>query len=75
MLNSFHGRSELAEPTLAGLKAFLAQQPADGDLILLLTHYVNISGIASIGVLSGEGVVLELAGDGGYKVLGRLRFD
>jgi hypothetical protein len=36
---------------------------------------LNISGIAGIGVLSGEGVVLELTADGGYKVLGRLKFD
>jgi phosphohistidine phosphatase SixA len=74
-LNSFHGRPERAEPTLAALKGFLAQQPADGELILLVTHFVNISGIAGVGVLSGEGVVLELTGDGDYKVLGRLNFD
>ena len=74
-LNSFHGRPRRAEPTLAALKGFLAQQPADGELIMLVTHFVNISGIAGTGVLSGEGVVLELTGDGGYKVLGRLNFD
>jgi phosphohistidine phosphatase SixA len=74
-LNSFFSNPEASESTLTALRAFLAQQPRDGELILLVTHYVNISGIAGIGVLSGEGVVLELAGDGGYKVLGLLKFD
>jgi phosphohistidine phosphatase SixA len=74
-LNSFFGNPEASESTLAALRAFLAQQPRDGELILLVTHYVNISGIAGVGVLSGEGVVLELTVDGGYKVLGRLKFD
>jgi phosphohistidine phosphatase SixA len=74
-LNSFFSNPKASESTLAALRDFLSQQPRDGDLILLVTHYVNISGIAGIGVLSGEGVVLELSADGGYKVLGRLKFD
>jgi phosphohistidine phosphatase SixA len=74
-LNSFFSNPKASESTLATLRAFLSQQPRDGELILLVTHYVNISGIAGIGVLSGEGVVLELSADGGYKVLGRLKFD
>lgn len=74
-LNSFHGRPELAEPILAALKGFLAQQPVDGQLILLVTHHVNIYGISGIGVLSGGAVVLELTPGEGYKVLGRLNFD
>ncbi len=74
-LNSFFSNPKASESTLATLRAFLSQQPRDGELILLVTHYVNISGIAGIGVLSGEGMVLELSADGGYKVLGRLKFD
>lgn len=74
-LNSFFNKPEAAESALADLRAFLARQPPDGELIVLVTHFVNISGIAGIGVLSGEGVVLALTGDGGYEVVGRLRFD
>lgn len=74
-LNSFFNKPKASESTMAALMAFLSQQPPDGELILLVTHYVNIYGIAGIGVFSGEGVALELAGDGGYNILGRLKFD
>ncbi|MGD8368076.1 MAG: histidine phosphatase family protein [Desulfobacterales bacterium] len=73
-LNSFYERPEDREPNLAALRAFLAEQPADGGLIVLVTHYVTISGIAGVGVGSGEGVVLRLDGKGGYEVLGKTGF-
>ena len=65
---------KLSETTLAAMKAFLAQQPPDGELILLVTHFVNISGLAGITVSSGDGVVLQLTGRGDYRVVGRLAF-
>jgi len=74
-LNSFHGRPQDAEPNLAGLRAFLSRQPGDGKLILLVTHFVTISGLTGEGVSSGQGVVMRLTGDGGFRVLGRLEFD
>jgi broad specificity phosphatase PhoE len=73
-LNSFFQRPQDREPNLSALRAFLADQPADGGLIVLVTHYVTISGIAGVGVGSGEGVVLQLNGKKGYDVVGRMGF-
>jgi phosphohistidine phosphatase SixA len=73
-LNSFFERPQDRDPNLAALRSFLAGQPADGELVVLVTHYVTIAGIAGVGVGSGEGVVLRLDGSGGYEVLGELAF-
>jgi hypothetical protein len=74
-LNSFFQNPEDREPNLAALRDFLARQDRDGGLIVLVTHYVTIAGITGEGVSSGEGVVLKLEDDGGYRVVGRLPFD
>ena len=74
-LNSFFERPQDREPNLRALGAFLADQPATGELIVLVTHFVTIAGITGEGVGSGESVVLKLDGQGGYAVLGRLMFD
>lgn len=73
-LNSFYQRPQDREPNLAALRAFLSAQPADGKLIVLVTHFVTVSGITGKGVSSGEGVVLKLDGEGGFTVAGRLGF-
>jgi phosphohistidine phosphatase SixA len=73
-LNSFYQRPEDRGPNLAALRDFLSMQPADGELLLLVTHFVTVSAIAGEGVSSGEGVVLRLDGKGGYDVLGRMEF-
>jgi hypothetical protein len=44
-------------------------------LVILVTHFVTISGIAAEGVSSGEGVLLKLNKDAPYEVVGRLNFD
>jgi phosphohistidine phosphatase SixA len=73
-LNSFFERPRDREPNLAALRDFLAQQPADGELIVLVTHFVTISAVTGRGVSSGEGVVMRLKGDGGFEILGELDF-
>jgi len=73
-LNSFFERTQDRDPNLAALWAFLAEQPADGPLIVLVTHFVTISAITGEAVSSGEGVVTQLNGDGRIEVLGRLDF-
>ena len=73
-LNSFFERPQDREPNLTRLQRFLSNQPVDGELIILVTHYVTISGITGQGVSSGEGMVLRLISDGGVDVLGRLGF-
>jgi hypothetical protein len=62
-------------PNLAALGEFLARQPRDGDLVVLVTHYLTIAGKTGEGVSSGDGVLLALTGDGSYRVLGRIAFD
>jgi phosphohistidine phosphatase SixA len=73
-LNSFFERPQDRQPNLAGLRDFLAKQPVDGPLIVLVTHFVTISAITGEGVASGEGVVTKLNSGGGIDVLGRLGF-
>ena len=73
-LNSFYGRPLDAEPNLTALRTFLSQQPADGELIVMVTHFVTISGLTGNGVSAGEGVVLRLTGAENFEVVGRLAF-
>ena len=73
-LNSFYEMTQDREPNLKALRTFLAQQPSDGVLIILVTHFVTISAIANEAVSSGEGVLLELNEDAPYEVVGRLNF-
>jgi len=74
-LNSFFEKVEDREPNLRSLKHFISQQPADGELIIMVTHFVTISAIAGTGVSSGHGVLLELRKDMPYRIVGRLNFE
>jgi phosphohistidine phosphatase SixA len=73
-LNSFYELTQDREPNLKALRKFIAQQPSDGVLIILVTHFVTISAIANEGVSSGEGVLLKLNEDAPYEIVGRLNF-
>ena len=73
-LNSFFDRPLDREPNLKALREFLSQAPTDGELIILVTHFVTISAITGEGVSSGEGVVLQLGANGSVEVHGRLGF-
>ena len=73
-LNSFYELTRDREPNLKALRKFIAEQPFDGVLVILVTHLVTISAIANEGVSSGEGVLLKLSRDAPYKIVGRLDF-
>ena len=73
-LNSFYERTQDREPNLKALNDFIAQQPVKGELIILVTHFVTIAGIAGTGVSSGEGALLALHEEAPYTVVGRLDF-
>jgi len=73
-LNSFYEFPQNRKPNIKALRSFIANLPANGDLIIMVTHFVTILEITGEGVSSGEGVVLKLKGQGAYDVLGRLRF-
>lgn len=59
-LNSFYERPEDRQPNLAALRDFLAAQPRDGELLVLVTHQVTISGVTAPYTDSGHGVLLQL---------------
>jgi len=71
-LNSFFERTQNREQNLTALRDFLGEQPADGPLLILLTHHVNIQAVTGFNVGSGEGVVLQLQPETTPRVLGRL---
>jgi phosphohistidine phosphatase SixA len=74
-LNSFYERPKDRQPNISALKHFISQQPVNSELIVFVTHFVTIGAITGESVSSGMGVLLELAEDGPYKVVGRLSFD
>ncbi len=74
-LNSFFEQPQARESRLSALRRFIQRQPADGGLIVMVTHYVTIAGLTGEGVSSGEAVVLALRQDRAPQVVGRLDFD
>jgi len=73
-LNSFYELTQDREPNLKALRKFIAEQPSEGVLIILVTHLVTISAIANEGVSSGEGLLLKHNEDSPYEIVGRLNF-
>jgi phosphohistidine phosphatase SixA len=73
-LNSFYELTQNREPNLRALRKFIAAQPSDGVLIILVTHLVTISAIANEAVSSGEGVLLKIKTDAPCEMVGRLNF-
>ena len=73
-LNSFYELVQNREPNLRALKKFIAEQPLDGELIIMVTHFVTISAIADEAVSSGEGVLLKLNQGAPYESIGRVEF-
>lgn len=71
-LNSFFQNAQDRDANLRALRGFLASQPANGPLIVLVTHHVNIQAVTGLNVGSGEGVVLQLQPGEAPRVLGRL---
>lgn len=73
-LNSFFEHPQHREPNLKALKAFLSTQSTNGELIILVTHFVNIAAMTRNSVSSGEGILLELHKDKSYTVVGQVDF-
>ena len=69
-LNSFYERTQDREPNLRALNDFIARQPAQGKLIILVAHFVTIAAMTGNGVSSGEGILMELHEDTFYTVVG-----
>ena len=73
-LDSFYGKPQNREPDIKALRSFIATLPADGELIIFVTHYVTILEVTGEGVSPGEGVVLKIKEGGAFDVLGSLSF-
>jgi len=71
-LNSFFDERTAQPAATAALRAFLRALPADGGLVVLVTHQVNITALTGIVPASGEGVVLRLSLNDDFAVIGRL---
>jgi hypothetical protein len=74
-LNSFFAKPQDRDPNIKMLQSFIATLPADGELIIFVTHFETILEIAGEGISPGEGVVLKLKEGGAYDVLGWLTFE
>lgn len=72
-LNSFFARPDQREGNLDGVRKFLARLPADGPLVILVTHQVTVTGLTGIYPASGGGAVLQLDGSTTPKTIGELR--
>ena len=73
-LNSFFQRPQDREPNLAATKTFIQQNSKPGELIVMVTHQVTISGITGRWVDSGHGRLLRPRSNGEIELLGDLDF-
>lgn len=74
-LNSFFQRPEDREPNLTALRKFIHEKTNPGELIIMVTHQVTISGITGQWTDSGHGKLLRPTKTGGIELLGNLSFE
>jgi hypothetical protein len=74
-LNSFFGRQQERDATLAALRGFLAGLPVDGPPVVLVTHQFTINAFTGQGTASGGGTVFELDRSGAPRALGEVMAD
>lgn len=73
-LNNVFTHPQNREASMQKLNEFLASQPADGPLIIIVTHNRNIYHLTGINTGSGEGVLLKLNPGQAPGVAGRVGF-
>lgn len=71
-LDSLHGRREHEERQVQAMRRFLADLPADGPSVVLVSHQATISALTGAYPQSGAIVVLKLKGSGGFGVAGSI---
>jgi len=71
-LNSFFEERGERERRTQALRALLASLPREGAAVVLVTHQVNITALTGGFPASGETLVLRLASDSSFDVVGRL---
>lgn len=72
-LNSFYEMPQNRESSLKALRKFITEQPSDGELIVLVTHFVTITSITNKSVSTGQGVLLKLNEGAPFKVVGKFK--
>jgi phosphohistidine phosphatase SixA len=73
-LNSFFEQTENREPSLIALRAFIRDNSKPGELIIMVTHQVTISGITNKWTDSGYGKLVRPNATGGIELLGEVSF-
>ena len=74
-LNSFFERPEDREPNLAALRNFILDNTKPGELIIMVTHQVTISGITGKWTDSGHGKLVRPDPTGSIELFGELDFN
>lgn len=74
-LNSFFESPQDREPNLSALRKFIHNKSKPGELIIMVTHQVTISGITGNWTDSGHGKLVRPDNDGKIKLLGELDFN
>ena len=73
-LNSFFESPADREPNLAGVRKFIQQNSKPGELMIMVTHQVTISGITEKWTDSGEGKLVRPKANGTIELLGEVGF-
>jgi len=74
-LNSFFERPEDREPNLVALRNFIRDNTKPGELIIMVTHQVTISGITGKWTDSGHGKLVRPDPTGSIELFGELDFN
>ena len=72
IINSFFQRNEYRDQQIAALQEWLAEAEFSLPLVLV-THQVNITGLAGVYPKSGELVILDLSDEDKFSVLGTIK--
>jgi broad specificity phosphatase PhoE len=73
-LNSFFESPEDREPNLSAIRKFIRDNTKPGELIIMVTHQVTISGITGKWTDSGHGQLIRPGQAGDIELLGELDF-
>lgn len=74
-LNSFFEKPGDRQPNLSALRKFISGNTRQGELIIMVTHQVTISGITDKWTDSGHGKLIRPDQAGGIELLGELDFN
>ena len=73
-LNSFFENKEDREPNLTAIRNFIHENTRPGELIIMVTHQVTISGITDKWTDSGHGKLVRPVNPNDIQLLGELSF-